>query len=35
MPEVEIIIEKSLIDQLIYGDSQWTNREDLKTEEDL
>ena len=35
MPELESIIEKKLIDQLVYGDSQWTYREDLKTEEDL
>ena len=35
MPELESIIEKKLIDQLVYGDSQWTYREDLKTEEEL
>ena len=35
MPELESIIEKKLIDQLVFGDSQWTYREDLKTEEDL
>lgn len=35
MPEVERIIEEKLIEQLVYGDSQWTYREDLKTEEDL
>lgn len=35
MPELEALIEKKLIDQLIYGDSQWTYREDLKTESDL
>lgn len=35
MPELESMIEKKLIDQLVYGDSQWTYREDLKTEEDL
>lgn len=35
MPELEKIIEEKLIDQLIYGDSQWTYRKDLKTEEDL
>lgn len=35
MPELERIIEEKLINQLIYGDSQWTYREDLKTEEDL
>ena len=34
-PELEKIIEEKLIDQLIYGDSQWTYRKDLKTEEDL
>lgn len=35
MPELEALIEQKLIDQLVYGDSQWTYREDLKTEEDL
>ncbi len=35
MPELEAIIEKKLIEQLIYGESQWIYREDLKTEEDL
>lgn len=35
MPELESIIEQKLIDQLCYGDSQWTYRGDLKTEEDL
>lgn len=35
MPELERIIEEKLIEQLVYGDSQWTYREDLKTEEDL
>ena len=35
MPELEKVIEEKLIDQLVYGDSQWTYREDLKTEEDL
>lgn len=35
MPELESLIEEKLIDQLVYGDSQWTYREDLKTEEDL
>ncbi|WP_324249743.1 type I restriction endonuclease subunit R [Faecalitalea cylindroides] len=29
------MIEQKLIDQLCYGDSQWTYRGDLKTEEDL
>ena len=32
-PELEI--EKQLIDQLVTGESQWTYREDLKTEEQL
>lgn len=35
MPELESMIEKKLIEQLVYGESQWTYREDLKTEEDL
>lgn len=35
MPELEAMIEQKLIEQLVYGDSQWTYREDLKTEEDL
>lgn len=35
MPELESVIEKKLIEQLVYGESQWTYREDLKTEEDL
>lgn len=35
MPEKEALIEQKLIDQLVYGDSQWTYRKDLKTEEDL
>lgn len=35
MPELERVIEEKLIDQLVYADSQWTYREDLKTEEDL
>ena len=35
MPELESMIEQKLIEQLVYGDSQWTYREDLKTEEDL
>ena len=29
------VIEQKLIEQLIYGDSQWIYRNDLKTEEDL
>lgn len=32
MPELESLIEQKLIEQLIYGDSQWTYRSDLKTE---
>lgn len=35
MPELESMIEQKLIEQLIYGDSQWTYRGDLKTEADL
>lgn len=35
MAELEALIEQKLIDQLVYGDSQWTYRQDLKTEEDL
>ena len=35
MPELEAIIEQKLLEQLVYGDSQWSYREDLKTEEDL
>ena len=35
MAELEAIIEQKLIEQLIYGESQWTYRSDLKTEEDL
>jgi type I restriction enzyme R subunit len=35
MPELEAMIEQKLIEQLVYGDSQWTYRPDLKTEEDL
>lgn len=35
MAELEALIEQKLIDQLVYGDSQWTYRPDLKTEEDL
>lgn len=35
MPELESMIEKKLIEQLIYGDSQWVYREDLKSENDL
>ena len=35
MAELEALIEQKLIDQLVYGDSQWTYRQDLKTEADL
>ena len=35
MPELERMIEEKLIEQLVYGESQWTYRPDLKTEEDL
>ncbi|MDD5804297.1 MAG: type I restriction endonuclease subunit R [Clostridia bacterium] len=35
MPELESMIEKKLIDQLVYGESQWVYRDDLKTESDL
>lgn len=35
MPELEKVIEEKLIEQLVYGESQWTYRGDLKTEEDL
>ena len=35
MRDLESIIERKLIEQLVYGESQWTFREDLKTEADL
>lgn len=35
MPELESMMESKLIEQLVYGDSLWTYRDDLKTEEDL
>lgn len=35
MPELEKIIEEKLIEQLVYGESQWTYRDDLKTGADL
>ena len=35
MPEFESLIEQKLIEQLIYGDSQWTYRPDLNTEEEI
>lgn len=35
MAELESVIEKRLIDQLCSGESQWTYRPELRTEEDL
>ena len=35
MSELESTIEQKLIEQLVYGESQWIYREDLKTESDL
>ena len=35
MAELESMIEKKLIEQLVMGDSQWVYRKDLKTEADL
>lgn len=35
MSELESVIEEKLIKQLTTGDSQWTYRPDLRTEEDL
>lgn len=35
MSELESVIEKRLIDQLCSGESQWTYRPDIKTEEQL
>ena len=35
MAELESVIEQKLIEQLIYGTSQWTYRPDLKTQEEL
>lgn len=35
MPELESMIENKLIEQLVYGESQWTYRPDLRTEEAL
>lgn len=35
MPELEASIEKKLINQLCYGESQWTYRPDLRTERQL
>jgi type I restriction enzyme R subunit len=35
MAELESMIENRLIEQLEFGDSQWTYRKDLKTEADL
>ena len=35
MMEKEALMEQKLIDQLTHGKSQWTLREDLKTEDQL
>ena len=35
MAELESVIEKRLIDKLCSGESQWTYRGDIKTEDDL
>ncbi len=35
MRELEAVIEKKLIDQLCHGESQWTYRPDIRTEEQL
>ena len=35
MPELESVIEKKLIEQLVMGESQWTYRQDLNNEEKL
>lgn len=35
MAELESVMEERLIDQLCTGESQWTYRDDLKSEEDL
>lgn len=35
MAELEAVLEKRLIDQLCQGDSQWTYRPGIRTEEDL
>lgn len=35
MAELESVIENNLIDQLCSGESQWTYRPDIKTEDDL
>lgn len=35
MNELESVIEKKLIDQLCCGESQWTYRPDIRTEEQL
>ncbi len=35
MAELESVLEKRLIDQLCHGDSQWTYRPDIRTEEAL
>ena len=35
MAELESSLEKKLIEQLCFGESQWTYRNDLRNEEDL
>ena len=35
MAELEAVIEKRLIEQLCTGESQWTYRPDIRTEEQL
>lgn len=35
MAELESLIEKRLIEQLVMGESQWTYRHELNTEEKL
>ena len=35
MAELESVIEQRLIDQLCSGESQWTYRPDIKTEEQI
>jgi type I restriction enzyme R subunit len=35
MAELESSLEQKLIEQLVFGESQWTYRKNLKTEEDL
>ena len=35
MAELESVLEQKLIDQLCHGESQWTYRPDIRTEEEL